>query len=91
MKRLALILLLLSLVSPAWAGFEEGAAAYRRGDYAAALREFLPLAQQGDAQAQFNLGVMYGEGQGVPRDYAEALKWFRLAAAQGYEIGRAHA
>ena len=47
------------LASPARAGFDEGVAAYNRGDYAAALREFLPLAQQGNADAQTNLGVMY--------------------------------
>jgi TPR repeat protein len=41
-------------------------------------------AQQGNAIAQCNLGVMYGMGRGVPQDYAEALKWIRLSAAQGY-------
>ena len=39
--------------------------------------------QQGDAQAQNNLGVMYENGRGVPQDYDEAVKWYRLAAAQG--------
>ena len=38
---------------------------------------------QGDARAQYNLGVMYGNGQGVAQNYAEALKWYKLAAAQG--------
>ena len=40
-------------------------------------------AQKGDASAQFNLGVMYAEGQGVPQDYVQAVKWYRLAADQG--------
>ena len=40
-------------------------------------------ADQGNASAQFNLGVMYAKGEGVPQDYAEAVKWFRLAADQG--------
>ena len=40
-------------------------------------------AQKGDAKAQFNLGYIYDIGQGVPRDYAEAVKWYRLAADQG--------
>ncbi len=40
-------------------------------------------AEQGDASAQYNLGVMHGEGQGVPQDDAEAVKWLRLAAEQG--------
>ena len=88
MKRFLLALTFLLLASPAWAGFDEGMAAVLRGDYAAALREFLPLAQQGDAGAQTNLGVMYHNGRGVPQDYAEAMKWFRLAAAQGHALAQ---
>ena len=41
------------------------------------------LAEQGDAVAQFNLGVMYQQGQGVSQDYQTALKWYALAAEQG--------
>ena len=76
--------LTLGLTAPAWAGWDEGVAAAKRGDYATAVREWRPLAEQGDAKAQLNLGVMYGKGQGVPQDDAEALKWFRKAAAQGF-------
>jgi TPR repeat protein len=43
----------------------------------------LPIAEQGDASAQYNLGVMYANGYGVPQDYAEAVRWYRLAAGQG--------
>ena len=57
-----------------------GGAAYDRGDYATALKEFRPLAEQGNADAQFNLGFMYENGLGVPQDYAEAVKWYRNAA-----------
>ncbi len=74
----------LGLTAPTWAGFDEGVAAYYRGDYATALREWRPLAEQGNADAQYNLGVMYNNGQGVPEDDAEAVKWFRKAAEQGY-------
>ncbi len=70
----------LGLTAPAWAGWDEAVAAYRRGDYATALREWRPLAKQGNAKAQNNLGVMYYNGQGVPQDYAEAVKWWRKAA-----------
>src|SRR5262249_1677074 len=42
------------------------------------------LAEQGDAHAQYDLGFLYATGQGVPRDYIEAAKWYRLAADQGY-------
>ncbi len=69
-----------SATAPAWAGFDEGVAAYERGDYVTALHEFRPLAEQGLAVAQFALGAMYAEGQGVPQDYAAAVKWYRLAA-----------
>ena len=73
----------LALATPAWAGFDEGMAAYQRGEYETALREFLPLAEQGDAAAQNNLGVMYDNGEGVPQDDAEAVRWYRKAAEHG--------
>ena len=85
MKRIALaVVLLVSLAVPVWAGFDEGWAAYQRGDFGTALREWQPLAEQGDETAQYNLGIMYKMGQGVPEDDAEAVKWYRLAAEQGY-------
>lgn len=55
---------------------EDGFAAYQRGDYAEAMRVWQPLAEQGDAFAQGTLGFMYGTGQGVPQDYAEAVRWY---------------
>jgi len=55
---------------------------FDKGDHATALNKFLPLANQGNAEAQLELGLMYADGQGVPRDYKEAVKWFRLAADQ---------
>ena len=66
------------------AGFDEGFAAYQNKDFATALREWEPLAAQGDASAQNNLGAMYANGLGVAQDYKEAVKWYRLAADQGY-------
>jgi hypothetical protein len=63
--------------------FEDGLAAYKRGDYTTALCLWKPLAEQGDAQAQFNLGLRYDRGRGVPQDDAEAAKWYREAAEQG--------
>ena len=57
--------------------------AYDKGDYATALREFQPLAKQGNAFAQTLLGDMYGNGYGVPQDYSTAHKWYSLAAKQG--------
>jgi TPR repeat protein len=64
------LVLILMLTGGASAGpFEDGAAVSQRGDYATALRA--------------KLGFMYDKGQGVPQDYAEAVKWYRLAADQG--------
>ena len=66
------------------ADLDAGAAAYHRGDHAAALREFRPLAEQGDAQAQFWLGLMHAFGDGVPLDVAVSAAWYRKAAEQGH-------
>ncbi len=66
------------------ADFQKGYAAYKSGDYATTLREWTPLAEQGDASAQSNLGLMYDKGKGVPQDYKTAMKWYTLAAEQGY-------
>lgn len=70
-------------ISPAAGGMAEGLAAYRAGDYATAHAEWLPLAREGAAAAQRNVGQLYRLGQGVPRDTAVAANWYRLAAEQG--------
>ena len=56
-------------------------AAYNRGDYATALRLLRPLADGGSTSAQYNIGIMYDKGQGVPKDYVEAHKWVSLSVA----------
>ena len=70
--------------SVAVAGWDEGIAAYQRGDYATALKEFEPLAEQGYAGAQYNLGLMYDKGHGFAQDYKQASQWYRKAAEQGF-------
>ena len=85
---LAALVVSLSLAAPVLAGpFEDGRTAYNRGDYETALRLWLPLAEQGDAIVQLNLGLLYYWGHGVLQDsvqnYVEAHKWFNLAAARG--------
>ena len=78
-----LALAIMALAIPANAGpFEDGLAAYESKDYATALKLWQPLAEQDDAKAQFNLGNMYENGRGVSQDAAEAVKWYRKAAAQ---------
>ena len=78
------ITLLVGNVSVATAqDFDKGFKAAQSGDFQTALQEWLPLAEQGDADVQYNLGWMYQNGEGVLQDYAEAVKWFRLSAKQG--------
>ncbi len=69
-------------------GINAGVVAYLMGAYAAALREWRPLAEQGNAKAQNNLGNMYYKGRGVPQDYPEAVKWYRKAAEQGHAMAQ---
>ena len=66
----------------------DGWLAYQRGDYAEALRIWGQLAEQGQAGAQFDLGLMYANGRGVPQNYLQALFWYRVAADQGYAYAR---
>lgn len=89
MKRIAhAVALLASLTAPAWAGCDEGVAAYDRGDDAADSREFEPLGKQGIAVPWGSLGAMYANGAIVPQDLVQAHLWFTLAAAQGSDLVR---
>ncbi len=78
------VLLILLFGIPAFADYQKGLDAYESGDYATALKEWKPLADQGHAVAQYNLGIGYANGKGVIQDYKGALKWFKLAAKQGH-------
>jgi TPR repeat protein len=75
---------LLLFATSASAEFSAGVAAYERGDYETAFKEFKHSADQGHAPAQHNLGWLYDQGHGAPRDYARAVMWYRKAALQGY-------
>jgi hypothetical protein len=63
--------------------FDAGEAAYTSGDFDTAARHFRPLADQGHVLAQYNLGLLYEEGQGVSQDFGKAREWYRRAALQG--------
>ena len=63
--------------------WEDGMAAYNRGDYTPAIRLFRPLAEQGNPKAQNVLGVMFRKGEGVPKNPARAHMWFSFAAKRG--------
>ena len=76
--------LLLGSAGVSWsADFQKGLDAYNRAAFATALREWKPLAEQGDADAQYNLGVMYRKGHGVPQDKVYAHIWYNIAATSG--------
>jgi len=81
---LALVVVLVA--APACTDYEAGKEAYDRGDYATALTKFRPLAQQGDARAQYNLGVMYYRGYGVTKDDVLAHMWTNLAAVVALKL-----
>jgi hypothetical protein len=70
-------------VQPAFAGFDEAAAAFALGDYDKAEVELRPLAEQGDPRSQYAMGVLYENGFGVARDRPQAAAWYRKAAEQG--------
>ena len=84
MKVFPLGFLILILGTPVFAGYDEAWTAYLNQDYATALRELKPLAEQGDPRSQYAVGWMYRNGEGVPQNYKIAIKWYRLAAEQGY-------
>lgn len=84
MKKLFVaVILALGQHAGAMAGFTEGANAYNAHHYERALKEVVPLAEAGNADAQHLLGLMYYMGRGVRRDYKEAMLWHRKAALQG--------
>ena len=81
----AFILFFLHFVPAAAGPLQDAEAAIKRRDYTTAARIIHPLAESGDATAQYNLGVFYDNGLGVPQDKIKAYMWLSLAAAQGRE------
>ena len=73
---------------PVLADVAQGLEAFRRGDYAAARAVWEPLAKSGDAAAQFNLGILFRRGLGVPADNRLAIGWFERAAVRGHPIAQ---
>ena len=84
-KRIVLSLGLFFICVQSHAGDANRAfAAAKGGDFYTALTEWTPLAEQGFARAQYNVGVMYETGEGVKKDPNAAVKFYTLAAEQGY-------
>lgn len=86
--RFALVALLLglALARSAAADYQGGVAAWGRGDFTEAARQFRPAAEAGDAESQYMMGRLYSLGDGVPRDFVEAWVWFDRAARQGHGL-----
>ena len=82
------IVLAAGAAHPAAADYAAGVTAYKQGDFAGALREIRPLAEQGDGDSQYGLGLLYRSGRGVGRDDGQAVEWFRKSAAQGNAKGQ---
>jgi len=85
-----LVCLLVSCSASSEPDFDRGMQAYEREDYAAALREWRPLAKQGHVEAQYWLGAMYADEyvDVLPQDYAKATHWYGLAAEQGHSLAQ---
>lgn len=64
--------------------FKEANSLYAAGKYTEAIEIWHPLAEQGNARAQYAMGAMYSQGKGVAENHQEAVKWYRLAAEQGH-------
>lgn len=92
LRRILLAILMLSAgsIAAARADLDAGRRAYETGDYTTAMKELSPLAEQGNADAQVLVGLMYFRGYGVSKDFGTALKWYKAAADQGHAEGLAH-
>lgn len=89
MKKIILSALLIIILSnPVLAGFDEGVAAYEAGNAPLAAKEFRVAAEEGHADSQFNLGLMYEKGIGVSQDEREAVVWYQKAALQGHSYAQ---
>lgn len=81
--------LVLLVTAPTYAAdYQTGVEASLRRDFATAYQEWEPLAQQGDASSQFQLGWLYLEGNGVPQDLQQGINWYTRSAEQGYAFAQ---
>jgi uncharacterized protein len=81
---MAVALIVLAMPVPGTAqDYEAGLRAYGAGNYQTAFETWRPIAEQGNADAQFNLGTMFEDGKGVAQDFSKAVHWYRRAAQQG--------
>ena len=88
MRRIITLTLFLFASFAQSADFDKGLDAYGQGEFKTAYNEWIPLAEQGNASAQYNLGLMYENGRGVLQDDKQAVYWYRKAAEQGNVAGQ---
>jgi len=91
-KLTATVILVISLFMAVLAiagSLKDAKEAYDRGDHTTAVRLYMPLAEQGDAEAQHAIGYMYRTGEGVPKDLVKAYMWLTLAISQFHELDTA--
>jgi TPR repeat protein len=81
-----LTIITMTFSAPAKADYQAGVEAYSKGDFKAALNEWLPLAEGGDATAQNAVGALYDRGLGMEEDDATAVHWYQLAADQSFPL-----
>ena len=74
---------LIGITCLTYADFNDGWTAFSKEDYKGASKEWKPLAEEGDAKSQTNLGILYYNGKGVLKDYKKAVEWLTKAAEQG--------
>jgi uncharacterized protein len=83
LRAVGLGVLILAAAVPAFSDAAAGLAAFKNKDYQRAFKEWKTAAEAGQAEAQFDLGVLYAQGLGVRRDLTAAADWYRKSAAQG--------
>jgi len=88
---LPVLLLTLFVGNPAFSGdLQKALEALRSGEYGTVLNTWRSLAEQKNIYAQYNLGLLYDKGKGVPQNDETAVKWYRLSAEQGYALAQSN-
>ena len=88
-RAFCILLLLGAVSSDAQAGWDEARAALKAGKTGTAYRELLPLAEDGDKEAQYMVAYLLSTGNGVKRNYEESYKWYSIAVARGHKSANA--
>ena len=88
--QLLTVLLMLVLISPVSASYEEGLSAAQKDNYKTAFKKWKKLAQKGNVQVQATVAVLYHTGQGVKKDYKKAFYWYKKAAEKGNSQSQAN-